>query len=223
MKEIVGKEIASRVKSGDVIGVGTGTTVDAALSAIGERVRKEKLNISVVPTSYQSAWRCEEIGLTVLYPGFKGELSWGFDGADAVDRKLRVIKGKGGAMLKEKILAAKCRHYVIIADTSKVTDDICGKCRIPVETIPEALSVTWKGLERLGASELVIRQGVAKHGPVITEAGNLILDVKFSKLTDTLEKDINGIVGVVENGLFLSWAHEILVADERGIEKLARG
>ena len=81
MKEKVAQEIARRIKSGDVIGVGTGTTVDAALAEIGKRVQQERLQIAVVPTSLQSAWRCQELGLTVLHPGYCGHLAWGFDDA----------------------------------------------------------------------------------------------------------------------------------------------
>jgi ribose 5-phosphate isomerase len=119
MKEIVANEIAKRVKNGDVLGVGTGTTVDAALEAIGKRVAHEGLLVTVVPTSYQSAWRCQELGLTVMYSGYRGYLSWGFDGADQVTNERWAIKGKGGALLQEKILAKRCKHFIIIADDSR--------------------------------------------------------------------------------------------------------
>ena len=102
MKEIVANEIAKRVKNGDVLGVGTGTTVDAALEAIGRRVAHEGLLVTVVPTSYQSAWRCQELGLTVMYGGYRGYLSWGFDGADQVTNERWAIKGKGGASYRHR-------------------------------------------------------------------------------------------------------------------------
>lgn len=217
MKEIVGREIAGRVKNGDVIGVGTGTTVDAALTEIGRRVRVEGLQVSVVPSSYQSAWRCQELGLSVLYPGYRADLSWGFDGADQVTKERWAIKGKGGALLQEKILAARCKKFIIIVDESKVVPVLGIGCPIPVEVVPESLVVVERGLRTLGATSLVVRSGTGKHGPTITEGGNLILDVEFPHVEQNLERDIKGIVGVVESGLFIGYAAEVVVAGASGV------
>lgn len=222
MKEIVAEELAKRVKDGDKIGVGTGSTVDAALTKIGERIKKEKLNVQVVPTSLQSSWRCHEIGLTVLYPAYNGELSWGFDGADAVDKNLWLIKGKGGAMLQEKILAARCKEFVIIVDDSKLTDNLGSMCAIPVEVIPEAYFVVQKGLLALGAKEVTLRPATGKHGPIITEAGNIVLDAKFDTVKESLERDIKSIVGVVESGLFIGYTDEVIVAGKDGLKFLKK-
>ncbi len=222
MKEIVGAEIAKRVRDGDVIGVGTGSTVDCALEQIGKRIIAEKLSVSVVPTSYQSGWRCQEIGLKVMYPGYQGELSWGFDGADEVDANLSLIKGAGGAMLKEKILAAKCKNFIVVVDESKLVKTLGEKFPIPVEVIPEARSVAERGLKALGATEIVLRNAVKKHGPVITEAGNLIIDVRFPTIKPGFEKEIKSIVGVVESGLFMGYASEVLVGSASGVRSLKR-
>jgi ribose 5-phosphate isomerase A len=219
MKEIVGKEIAGRVTDGDVIGVGTGTTVDAALTEIGRRVKSEGLRVSVVPSSYQSAWRCQELGLSVLYPAYRGELSWGFDGADQVTKERWAIKGKGGALLQEKILAARCKKFTIIVDESKVVPVLGVGCPIPVEVIPEALAVVEQRLTTLGATTLTIRSGTGKHGPIITERGNVIVDAQFSNIGSTLEREIKSIVGVVESGLFIGYAAEVLVAGALGVER----
>lgn len=215
MKEMVAQEIATRVKTGDVIGVGTGTTVDAALTAIGARVISENLRVSIVPTSYQSAWRCQELGLTVLYGGYHGYLSWGFDGADQVTKERWAIKGKGGALLQEKILAKRCRKFIIIADESKVVAQL--GCPIPVEVVPEAKVLAEDGLRALGATELTLRSGSGKHGPTITERGNILIDAVFPKISNSLEHDIKSLVGVVESGLFIGYAHEVLVASSSGI------
>jgi ribose 5-phosphate isomerase A len=219
MKEIVGREIAARVTNGDVIGVGTGSTVDAALTEIGRKVKSEGLSVSVVPSSYQSAWRCQELGFSVLYPGYCGELSWGFDGADQVTKERWAIKGKGGALLQEKILAARCRKFTIIVDESKVVPVLGVGCPIPVEVIPEALAVVEQRLASLGATAFTLRSGSGKHGPTITERGNLILDAQFSSIGATLERDIKSIVGVVESGLFIGYAAEVLVAGASGVER----
>jgi ribose 5-phosphate isomerase A len=217
MKEIVAKEIAKRVKDGDVIGVGTGTTVDAALTEIGKRVKAENLRITVVPTSYQSAWRCQELGFIVMYPGYRGHLSWGFDGADQVNKERWAIKGKGGAMLQEKILAKRCKKFVLIVDETKVVAQLGVGCAIPVEVVPEAILLAEEGLQALGARNVVIRVGTGKHGPVITERGNIILDATFGDVTEKLESEIKSIIGVVDSGLFIDYATEVLVASASGV------
>jgi ribose 5-phosphate isomerase A len=220
MKEIVAQEIAKRVVDGDVLGVGTGTTVDAALEAIGKRVKAEGLRVSVVPTSLQSAWRCQELGLSVMYPGYNGYLTWGFDGADQVTKERWVIKGKGGAMLQEKLLAKRCKKFVIIVDQSKVVDALGVGCAVPVEVLPEGVVLAKAGLRSLGATELVIRSGTAKHGPTITEKGNIIVDTVFPSITAGLEKEIKSITGVVESGLFIGYVSEVLVADAHGVRSM---
>jgi ribose 5-phosphate isomerase A len=217
MKEVVGREIAKRVTNGEIIGVGTGTTVDAALLEIGRRVREEKLQVSVVPTSYQSAWKCQELGLQVLSPCYRGYLSWGFDGADQVNKQRWAIKGKGGALLQEKILAKRCRSFVIIVDESKVVERLGDGCAVPVEVIPEAIILAEDGLRKLGAIEISIRSGSGKHGPVVTERGNLILDATFPEVRSSLEEEVKTIVGVVDSGLFMSYASEVMVANTTGI------
>jgi ribose 5-phosphate isomerase A len=217
MKEIVAKEIAKRVKDGDVIGVGTGTTVDAALTEIGKRVKAENLRIAVVPTSYQSAWRCQDLGFIVMYPGYRGHISWGFDGADQVNKARWAIKGKGGAMLQEKILAKRCKKFVLIVDETKVVEQLGVGCAIPVEVVPEAIVLAEEGLKSLGATEVVIRVGTGKHGPVITEGGNIILDATFVNVPERLEADIKSITGVVDSGLFIHYASEVLVASASGV------
>ncbi len=223
MKEIVGKEIAGLVKDGEIIGVGTGSTVDAALNALSVRIKNEKLSVKVVTTSYQSAWRCEEIGLTVLNSSFRGALAWGFDGADAVDGDMRAIKGKGAAMLEEKIIAARCKEYYLIVDDSKVAKDICVHCAVPIEVVPTARTVVEDGLKSIGAAEMVLRNAVStKHGPVITERGNIIIDAKFPSFRTGLEQEIKSIVGVVESGLFENYATQVWIAGAEGLKKIKR-
>lgn len=222
MKVKVGQEIAKRVKNGEILGVGTGSTVDAALTEIHKRVTAEGLNISVVPSSYETTMRCEEIGLNVLSPMYGKNISWGFDGADEVDPDLRLIKGRGGAMLQEKILARKCEKFVVIVDESKLVDKLCEKCAIPVEVVPQARYLVIDALKGLGASEISLREAVKKHGPVITEAGNFIIDVKFSKVSNSLEKELKSILGVVETGLFIDFADEVIVSSDSEIRSLTR-
>ena len=216
MKELVGQEIAKRVVSGETIGVGTGTTVDAALVALADRVKREQISFYAVPTSIETSLRCEALGIPQRPLLTVATLSWGFDGADAVDPSFRAIKGKGGALLREKILACKCTRFVLLIDESKEVKSLSG-LPIPVEVVPEAVSFVEKELSSLGAERLSLRTGSGKHGPVITESGNIILDAIFMKVDDKLERKIKEIVGVVESGLFTDYADEILVATKSGV------
>lgn len=222
-KQRLAEAIASRVKGGETIGIGTGSTVDAVLGLLEQRVQEEKLALRAVTTSLQSSWRCQEIGIEVLSPTGREQLSWGFDGADAVDSNLWLIKGKGAALLQEKIVAARCKHFVIVADESKFTENLAQSCAVPVEVIPAAIGVVEKELKLLGALSVTLRAaGSGKHGPVITEAGNIILDAQFKEIGADSEKRIKQIVGVVESGLFIGYAHEIMIGSGSGVRVLKR-
>lgn len=224
MKELVAREIASRVKDGDVLGIGTGSTVDLALKEIGERIRGEGLTVSALTTSYQSAMSCGQFGICLLDPlSYEGELTWGFDGADEVDSKLRLIKGRGAAMLREKIVAERCRAFVVIIDDSKLVSRLGERCPVPVEVIPEALHSVKRRLLSFGATSIVLRDALpGKHGPVITEKGNVVLDVVLPSISEDAEREIKGIAGVVETGLFLTQASEVVVGGKDGIRVLTR-
>jgi ribose 5-phosphate isomerase A len=222
MKERVAEAIATRVKDGELLGVGTGSTVDLALRAIAARVQKEGLWIRAVPTSYETAFLCSQLGIEVVQPMSVREIAWGFDGADEVDERFRLIKGRGGALLKEKILAARCKAFTIIVDESKQVKRLGERTAVPVEVIPEAITLVEMGLRRLGAQDIQLREGGQKHGPVITEEGNCILDARFSIISDTLERDIKSLVGVVENGLFFGYATEVLCGSASGVRSLTK-
>ena len=219
-KALVGKKIAELVQDGQVIGVGTGSTVAAALNAISERVKKDNLNVSFVPTSYQSTWQLEQLGLSALDFAGDWKIDWSFDGADAVDASGNIVKGKGAAMLREKILAANSPKYYILVDDSKVCEDILDHVNVPIEVHPASTVFVSGSLKRLGASNIDIRMAEKKHGPVITEAGNVILDVNFKSFKSELEDEIKQIVGVVESGLFIGFADQIYVASGGKVEEL---
>ncbi|RMD84220.1 MAG: ribose-5-phosphate isomerase RpiA [Candidatus Dadabacteria bacterium] len=217
-----GKEIAKRVRDGDLIAAGTGSTVEAALKEIGRRVSEERIRLSIVPTSLKTAEAAARCGITVVDPTSVDEFEWGFDGADEVDPRLRLIKGGGGAMLMEKILAVRCKRFIVIVDESKLVQRLGERCPVPVEVIPEATSYVKDKLLSLGAERAVIRKAKAKHGPVITEKGNMIVDASFAEIGDDLEDSINQITGVVENGLFTDHADEIIVGRTEGVSIMNR-
>ena len=223
MKQALGREIAARVRDGETLGIGTGSTVDAAITALGERIAREGVAVFAYTTSFESIRRCEAAGIKVLDSHSGARLAWGFDGADAADERCRVIKGGGGALLREKILASRCEQFVVLVDESKVTENIATRFAVPVECVPEALRMVEVELRALGAIEVTLRRGTGIHGPVVTAYGNMILDARFPSVSDTLERDIKCITGVVENGLFLTQVSELLVASASGIRCIKRG
>lgn len=222
MKEILGKEIARRVKSGEVIGAGTGSTAEVALREIAKRIKDEKLVLSVVPTSYQTILLCGELGINCLSPLYEKELVWGFDGADEVDPDLRLIKGRGGALLEEKILAEKCAHFVVLVDESKLVKKLGERVAVPIEVIPSALGVVKRELIKLGAKTVTQRSSEAIYRSAITQNANFILDVTFPEINLDLEQRIKSITGVVESGIFNSQADEVLLVRAGKLSSLKR-
>ena len=210
-KQKVALQIAAKVREGDVIGVGSGSTSYLALVAIAERVKAEKLNIKAIATSIELSMACSHLGvpLTTL---FENRPDWLFDGADEVDPKQSLIKGRGGAMFKEKLMMASSLKNYIIIDESKLVDKLCTKFPIPIEVFPQALLHVEEQLTALGATSILLRPAKGKDGPVITENGNLIVDAMFDDVPDDLEIKIKSITGVIESGLFIGFDIEVLVA-----------
>jgi ribose 5-phosphate isomerase A len=120
-------------------------------------------------------------------------------------------------MLQEKLVAKRCKQFTIIVDDSKVVSQLGVGCPVPVEVLPEAKSIVEGGLRQLGATELSLRTGSGKHGPVITEKGNIIIDATFSRIGAGLEREIKSLTGVVESGLFIGYISEVLMADSKGV------
>ncbi len=222
MKERVAAALAQRVKDGEVLGVGSGSTTELAIKAIGERIKQEDISVGAVATSYRSAECARDAGMALIEPVSGLSISWAFDGADEVDPKLNLLKGRGAAMLSEKVVAKLAPRFVVIVTAEKLVDRLGEKFPVPVEIIPSAIRLVERELAKLAASEVELRQASKKYGPVITEHGNHVLDVKFSAIEPQLETAINCIPGVVENGLFFDCCHEVLVAESDGIYSLTR-
>lgn len=217
MKALVARALAKRVKDGDVLGLGSGTTVELAVDQIGQRIIRENIRITVVPTSYRIAMVAEASGLQVLSPSLARELDWGFDGADEIDPQFNLIKGRGAAMLLEKIVAKRLKNWVIIASEDKMVSRLGTKSPIPLEVVPEALHLVKKEVLALGAREVTTRESNTKYGPIFTEHNNLVLDAWFEKVDAQLEAKLKNITGVVESGLFFGYANEILIAKTDGV------
>ena len=203
------------------IGLGTGSTAMPAVRRLAERIKDGTLtDIRAVPTSFQTMIACEELGIPVYSMNSKeigGHLDLAIDGADEINPSKQLIKGGGGALLIEKIIAYNADRFIIVADQTKEVDSIGTVFAVPIEIVEEARVTVEHELEKLGAS-CVIRQGVRKAGPVITDNGNLILDALWKKAPNAaqMEDEINKIVGVVENGFFCKKIPVVFVAHEDG-------
>lgn len=210
-KQKVAQKIADKVKDGDIIGVGSGSTSFLALQAIAEKVKAEKLSVKAIPTSIELSMACSHLGipLTTL---FENRPDWLFDGADEVDPRHNLIKGRGGAMFKEKLMMASSMKSYIIVDESKMVGRLCTRFPIPIEVFPPSLLHVEDELKKLGAINPMLRPAKGKDGPVITENGNLIVDAMFEEVADDLELRIKSITGVIESGLFINYGVEIVVA-----------
>jgi len=208
MKEAAGKAaVDALVKSGMKLGLGTGSTAIHAVRRVGELLANGALrDISAFATSFQTEIECEKLGIPVFSLNSK-ELAKGLDltidGADEVDPQNRVIKGGGGALLIEKIAAYSSALFAVIVDESKLAQNLGTGFPVPVEVVPSARVQSARVFEELGAN-VILREALRKAGPVITEHGNLILDIRFSSPVDPvlMEAEINSIPGVVENGFF---------------------
>lgn len=196
-----------KIFSGMKIGLGTGSTAMPAVKRLSERIEDGTLkDIKAVATSFQTTLACEELGIPVYTlndRAIAGHLDLTIDGADEIDLNNNLIKGGGAALLREKIVAYNSTNYAIVADESKAVEIEGTKFPLPVEIIAEARVPVMKELEKLGAKS-VLREGVKKAGPVITDNGNMILDCVWEKPVDPaeMEEKINRITGVVECGFF---------------------
>jgi len=222
MKEAAGKAVVdSLVKSGMKLGLGTGSTALYAVRRVGELLAQGVLkDISAYATSFQTWMECEKLGIPV-YNLNSRELSNGFDltidGADEVDPNNFLIKGGGGAILKEKLAAYYSKLFAVIVDKSKLKENLGADFPVPIEVIPEAMTQTSRTLEKLGAT-VILREALRKAGPVITEHGNIILDIRFNSPVDPvfMENELNKIPGVVENGFFTENPPVVYVAHPDG-------
>ena len=202
-KVALAKKVLDKVKDGQTIGFGSGTTSYITAIEIGEKVQKEHLNIIAVPTSNEIKSVCEKYGIKIGNL-IENELDWAFDGADEVELKEKwLIKGKGKAMFKEKLnIIASPKTYILV-DNTKIVDYLGQKCKVPIEVFPQALKYVSSELEKLGAKDITYRG--------FTENNNGILDVRFEKIEKSLEKQVKSITGVIESGLFLEYKNiEIL-------------
>lgn len=208
-KELVAAKIAAYVKNGQTIGVGSGSTVYVSLKHIAAKVKEEQLDIKVIPTSFEIELVCASLGLKITTLK-QDKPDWYFDGADEVDPQNNLIKGRGGAMFREKLMLVSSKENYIIVDKTKLVDRLGTNFPVPVEITPDAINYLRNCLKSMQATHIELRMAQQKDGPVITENGNFILDVRFQEIKNTYEKDIKSMTGVIESGLFQGYPVTII-------------
>jgi ribose 5-phosphate isomerase A len=209
-KKEVGEKAVDFVKEGMVVGLGTGTTVFYTISKLGKLVQ-QGLDIKGIPTSKQTEKLALDVGIPLISFNEIDHIDLAIDGADEVNRDLDLIKGGGGALLREKIIAKAAKTFIVVADPQKLVNKL-GSFPLPVEVVPFGFEKTMTQISELGGSpKLRKNNGI----PFITDNGNFIIDCSFSeiKFPEDLEKDINIIPGVVDNGLFIGMAHTVITLD----------
>ncbi len=192
MKQEVGKAAAARVKSDSIVGLGTGSTTAYAIQYIGERLQSGDLkNIVGVTTSFQAEVLARKYNIPLSTLDVVDRIDVAIDGADEVDPQKNLIKGGGAAHTQEKIVDSLAQEFIVVVDGGKLVDKLGSTFLLPVEVIPKAVVPVMRKLEKLGGKP-DLRMGVKKAGPVVTDQGNLVVDVKFDNIDDpaTLEKTI---------------------------------
>ncbi len=219
-KEAAAESAAALVKEGMIVGLGSGTTATHAVHAIGRRV-SQGLRITGIPTSESTAQLARSLGIPLTTLGEHPQIDMTIDGADEVELgTLNLIKGLGGALLREKIVASATTRFVIIVDETKLVPRLGTHDGVPVEVIPFGWQATDARLRKLGADT---RMRTKPDGqPFLTDGGHYILDSFFGAIASPadLDRALNNTVGVVEHGLFIGMASEVVIGGPEGTRTL---
>jgi ribose 5-phosphate isomerase A len=214
------------LRDNTTVGLGSGTTVLKALELATEKIRKENLRVTFVPTSYQMEIAARRLGLKTTHLEENTEVDIALDGADQVQwRTLDMVKGGGAALLREKIVDSTAKRLVIVIDEKKLAKTLGGDQPIPVEIVPFGYHSTFGKIKRL-SEKAVLREGRGKVGPIVTDNGNLIVDAYFRNLRrpEIVHEKLKKIPGVVETGLFLEMCDVAYVGRKDGrVDILRRG
>jgi ribose 5-phosphate isomerase A len=217
LKRAAAARAIEEIEDGMVVGLGSGTTAEIAVELLAAR----HLRIVGVPTSERTAGLARNLGLALATLDEHPELDLVIDGADQVERgTLSLVKGLGGALLREKIVASAARRMIVIVDDSKMVDRLGAHTPLPVEIVAFGWRSTFGRLDRMGLHP-ALRGG--EH-PFVTDGGNHIADCAIGRIDDPsrLEKELSNLVGVVESGLFIGLASRVIVAGAQGVETIER-
>jgi ribose 5-phosphate isomerase A len=205
------------VQDGMIVGLGTGSTAKHLVLALGEKVRAG-MHLRGVPTSQETAALARQSGIPLIEDDHRWDIDLAIDGADQVDPAFDLIKGGGGALLKEKIVAASAKQFIVLIDHTKRVPVLGGSFPLPVEVIPFGWGSTARAIETLTKSRAVLRE--RNGAPFTTESGNLIIDVHIDGIhrPADLEAALNHIPGVVETGLFVGRTSILVVGTPQGVQ-----
>ena len=223
LKQKAAHRAVESIESGMIVGLGTGSTTSFAVIRIAERIKSGDLkDIVGIPTSIRTEKLAQELNIPLATLDEQPEIDITIDGADEVDTELNLIKGGGGALLREKVVAQASRSNIIIVDESKLSECLGTHWALPVEVTPFATQTESNFLQSLGAAVSV--RSDENGQPCTTDQENFILDANFGKMSDPagLSVKLNERAGIIEHGLFLALASEVIVAADDGIRHLQR-
>ena len=229
MKQAVAKAAVDKIQNGMILGLGSGSTAALMIEALALKIKSGEIkDIVGVTTSFQGEVLATELGIPLKSLSSVSEIDLAIDGADEVDPKFQLIKGGGACHVQEKLVASLAKKFIVVVDSTKLVEKLNLDFKLPVEVIPTAWKQVQKTLVNFGG-EGNLRMAQKKAGPVVTDQGNLILDLTFSNGIDQpelLESQINNIPGVLENGLFTNLTDEVLVGklenDSVSVESLKK-
>lgn len=211
---------ANLIEPDMVVGLGTGRAAAMFVRALGQRVAGG-LSIRGVPTSVKTAELARELDVPLATFTEVDSIDIDVDGADEVDPNLNLIKGHGGALLRERVVASVSKLFIVLVGEEKLVSHLGAKMSVPVEVVPFAIPIALRGLEKLGA---VVEPRVRDGAPFVSDNGNQILDARFGDITDVrlLERSIDELPGVVDSGLFIGMADRVLIHDGDGFRSMER-
>ena len=227
MKKAVAQAAVDQIQNGMILGLGSGSTAALMIEALAIKIKSGEIKDVVgVTTSFQGEVLASELGIPLKSLSSVSEIDLAIDGADEVDPKFQLIKGGGACHVQEKLVAALAKKFIVVVDSTKLVEKLNLDFKLPVEVLPSAWKQVQKTLQDFGGKGN-LRMAQKKAGPIVTDQGNLILDLSFSNGIDQpelLESQINNIPGVLENGLFVNLTDQVLVGkvenDEVGVESL---
>ena len=221
-KKNAAHEAVKHIKNDSIVGLGSGSTAAYAIEEIGNRIKLEGLRVLGVPTSYQAFMLAVKHRIQITTLEEHPTLDLAIDGADQIDRELNLIKGMGGALVREKIVASVSKKLIIVADESKKVR-VLGENNhpVPIEILPFAAPLVTRKIREIGGKP-ILREAKGKVGPIITDNGNAIIDVNCGLIHDPtkLEHKLKALTGVVETGLFVRMANLVYLGKVSGVEKL---
>ncbi len=214
MKQAVATAAVDQIQDGMVLGLGSGSTAALMIKSLGMKLKEGSLKDVVgVTTSFQSEVLAQQLGIPLVAFSAVSKIDLAIDGADEVDPSFQLIKGGGACHVQEKLVASIAERFVVVVDSTKLVDRLNLVFKLPVEVLPTSWQLVQRKLKEIGGTA-VLRMAEKKAGPVVTDQGNLVLDVTFANgITEpvNLESQINNFPGVLENGLFVNLTDEVLV------------